>query len=101
MCDALFDPVPQVIIVASDALKKVDPKLYPYVAILMDGRTDLDWMTDKMQVVSRIRKLGIEAAPAIPVLVHFKQQAAAIGMELPPDLDLEGLAASATKCYKC
>lgn len=76
LCQALFDPSPQVQVTALDALKAVNPKVHAPVATLVAPLTEADFLfmgsTDRPKAVAALAKLGAEGRAALPVLLRYK-----------------------------
>ena len=76
LCQALFDPSPQVQVTALDALKSVNPKVHGPVATLVAPLTDADFLfmgsTERPKAVAALAKLGADGRGALPVLLRYK-----------------------------
>lgn len=78
LCQALFDPSPQVRLAALDALKSVNPAVYAPVATLVAPLTEADFLfmgsSGRPQAVAALAKLGAEGRAAVPILIWYKQE---------------------------
>jgi hypothetical protein len=70
LCDTLLDTSLKIRAAGADALEEVDPTLHHIVIPLL---VDKD-VNQRTEAVERLRKLGVEGRPALPVLLHFRQQ---------------------------
>lgn len=64
---AMTDSVPKVAKAASDALEKVNPKVHPHATTLLFGM-------DKLGAIRSLAKLKVEAAIAVPLLLHCQAE---------------------------
>jgi HEAT repeat protein len=70
LCSALMDSSRQVRLAAADALEKVNPAVAKLaITILIDNNYNA-----RLKAVQRVADLKAEGNPAVPVLLHFKQQ---------------------------
>lgn len=76
ICQALFDPSPQVQVTALDALKGVNPKVHAPVATLVAPLTEADFLfmgsSDRPKAVAALAKLVADGQGALPVLLRYK-----------------------------
>jgi HEAT repeat protein len=82
---ALFDAAQPVRVVALDALKKVNPTLHGPVAALIEPVTDQFFLRPEARspFVAAVRKLSdlrADARPAVPVLLHYWNGIAGLGV---------------------
>jgi HEAT repeat protein len=70
LCEALLDVNAKVRLAASEALDTVNPTIRRLVVpVLVDKN-----LGNRLECILKIGRLGAEGKPALPVLLHFRQQ---------------------------